>query len=68
MQTKTLEKLTWILVYSGMLLAIVGWFLRDTQPILAWVLMGAGLLDAIAGIGLIYWRSRVPDSPGKEEP
>ncbi|MDH5339302.1 MAG: hypothetical protein OEW22_05960 [Rubrivivax sp.] len=69
MQAKTVEKLAWVLIYSGLLLACLGLFLRPAQAMVGLTLIGVGLLDAAAGVGLIYWRSRMPqtDTSPKEK-
>ena len=60
-----LEVLVWVLVYGGLLSAIAGLFVaRQDPPGAHWigsVLMGAGLVAALAGVVLIYVRSRMED-------
>ena len=60
MRNQTLEKLAWILLYSGLLIAVLGWFMLAAAPIVGTVLMVAGGLDAAAGVLLIWLRSRRP--------
>jgi hypothetical protein len=58
MSNKALERLVWILVYSGLLLASLGVFLMRSDPLLGWIFVIAGLVDAAAGAVLIWVRSR----------
>jgi hypothetical protein len=60
MTNATLEKLAWILLYSGLLIAVLGWFMLAAAPIAGTVLMVAGGLVAAAGVVLIWLRSRRP--------
>ena len=53
---------TWVsvLVYAGLLLACLGWFVARSEPGLGWLLMlGGGGLVAI-GVLLFYLRSSLP--------
>lgn len=65
MKTKTLETLAWVLIYSGLLLAVLGWFVQRTHDPnhdwMGWTLVVVGGLDAAAGVFLIWWRSRMSD-------
>jgi len=58
MKEKSVEKLAWLLIYSGMLLASVGVFLRDSSAV-GWALIGVGATEVVSGIVLIYLRSRM---------
>ena len=58
MSPKRAESLAWILIYSGMLLAALGWFVGDQGSLIGPVLMVVGAMDACIGVGLIWWRSR----------
>jgi hypothetical protein len=57
-----LEVLTWVLIYSGLLLAALGAFLIEGRPLLGWVLVAAGLADTAVGFVLIWIRSRMKSS------
>ena len=59
MKPKKIETLVWLLIYSGMLIAALGLFLRASEPIAGLVLIVAGLVDAAAGVLLIWLRSRM---------
>jgi hypothetical protein len=59
-----LETLTWLLIYSGLLIAGLGVFvLRGGEAMFGWALMAVGAADALAGVGLLWHRSRRPDPP-----
>jgi len=55
-----MEKLVWVLIYSGLLLICLGVFLMRGDTIVGWVVVVAGALDAAAGAVLIWVRSRRP--------
>ena len=57
MSNKALERLVWILIYSGLLFACLGVFLMRSDTVLGWVFV-AGLVDAATGAVLIWVRSR----------
>ena len=59
MKPKKIETLVWLLIYSGMLIAALGLFLRASEPIAGRVLIVAGLVDAAAGVLLLWLRSRM---------
>jgi hypothetical protein len=61
MTNKRMESVAWILIYSGMLLAALGWAVDGQGSVVGKVMMVAGALDACAGVGLIWWRSRRKD-------
>ena len=63
MSNARLDKLVWLLIYSGLLLAIVGLWVRAAAPAVGTALAVAGALDAATGAGLLWWRSRRPDMP-----
>jgi hypothetical protein len=61
MHTKTVEKLAWILIYSGLGMLVLGTFVRDASAGLGTLLIAVGALDAVAGAGLIVVRSRMKE-------
>ena len=62
MSNRTLETLTWVLIYSGLLLAALGFFMRrGGSEMVGWALVAAGAADTIAGVVLLWLRSRRPD-------
>ena len=62
MKAKTIDTLAWVLIYSGLLLAVLGWFVQRTHDPIGWTLVVVGGLDAAAGVFLIWWRSRMRDA------
>ena len=59
MKPATAETLSWVLTYAGLLLGVLGLFLRTSAPALAttcWV-VGGGLV--IGGVVAVYLRSRM---------
>jgi uncharacterized membrane protein HdeD (DUF308 family) len=61
MNNKSLETLTWVLIYSGLLFICLGLFVQRSQPTLGWAIVAAGVVDAAVGVVLIVVRSRRPD-------
>ena len=62
MKPKTAEKLSWVLIYSGLLLISLGLFLRRSQPLAASLIIALGVADVVAGAVLIWLRSRMKDN------
>lgn len=61
---KRIEKLVWIFIYGGMLSVVLGIFLHRTEPGLAFTIQSIGAVFVVAGVVLIYVRSRLkPNSP-----
>ena len=58
MTLAALEKLVWILIYSGLLLICLGIFVQRSDALLGWILIVAGAIDTAAGAVLIWVRSR----------
>jgi hypothetical protein len=58
MKEKRVETIAWVLIYSGLLLASLGAFLRHDTGI-GWVLVGVGAAEAVAGAVLIVVRARM---------
>ncbi len=54
-----LEKWIWILIYGGLFLLILGLVFGRTDATLGWLVGVPGALAAAAGVGLIYFRSRL---------
>ncbi len=61
MKNVVLERLAWVLLYSGLLILSLGLFVKRGNEVFGWVLIVAGTLDAAAGAFLIWLRSRRPD-------
>jgi len=58
MRNAALDKLIWVLIYSGLLFACLGAFVMRGDAVLGWIIVIAGVLDAVAGAVLIWLRSR----------
>ncbi|MGJ7544136.1 hypothetical protein [Variovorax sp. LT1R16] len=56
-----LEKWTWILIYAGLFLMTLGIATARTDTVLGWSMATPGALAAVAGVVLIYLRSRIKD-------
>ncbi len=61
MRNATLDKLVWVLIYGGILLGSLGFFVSRADPPLGWVLGGAGAAATLAGAAALVWRSRRAD-------
>ncbi len=59
MKPSTVEALVWVLVYGGLLLLCLGLFVLRGDATLGWLLLLAGGAIAVAGVALIYIRSRM---------
>jgi glucan phosphoethanolaminetransferase (alkaline phosphatase superfamily) len=59
----TLEKWTWILIYGGLFILILGIATGRREASLGWAMAVPGAVLAAVGIVLIYVRSRLPDTP-----
>jgi hypothetical protein len=64
MSNAALEKLAWVLIYSGLLFACLGLFLMRSDALLGGAIVATGALDAAAGVVLIWLRSRRQGGPG----
>jgi hypothetical protein len=59
MVIKQIESLTWALIYGGLVSLILGWFLAPLQGPWGELLMTGGAGAAVAGVVLIFVRSRM---------
>ena len=59
MKLGSVERWAWTLIYAGLLVLSLGLFTRTADADLGLYLMLLGGLAALAGAGLIYWRSRM---------
>jgi hypothetical protein len=59
MSVQRIETLAWLLLYGGLLVAIVGWFVAPARGPLGELLITAGAIAAVAGVVLIVMRSRM---------
>jgi LPXTG-motif cell wall-anchored protein len=58
MTPRRIEQWTWVLIYGGLLTACLGWFARPTTGALGGWLLTAGAMAVVAGVALIWVRSR----------
>jgi hypothetical protein len=63
MNAKTIEVLTWVLIFGGLLAVSFGWFLQAASPVWGGVALTGGGLAVAAGAVLIVVRSRMKDQP-----
>lgn len=61
MRNASLEALTWVLIFGGLLVFSVGLFVPDTQRVLQGLLVVTGVVAAAAGVVLVAVRARRPD-------
>ena len=54
-----LERWIWVLIYSGLLIIILGIATGRTEEALGWSMAVPGAVAAVAGVVLIYVRSRL---------
>ena len=54
-----IERLTWILIYAGLLALILGWWVLPSDDDTGWLLLAGGGLVAVVGVLLIYVRSKI---------
>ena len=69
---RTLERLdllAWTLIYGGLVAVVLGIASQDEAAVAGWSMSVVGALCAVAGVVLIYVRSRLhpspPDTPDK---
>jgi hypothetical protein len=60
MKPNTLDTLVWVLIYGGLLTLSLAVFVGGTSPLLGWGLGVAGALATVAGVVLVWVRSRKP--------
>ena len=64
MSNSALDKLVWVLIYSGLLMVCLGVFTMRQDSALGWGVVAAGAIDAATGFVLIWVRSRrAPRTP-----
>lgn len=54
-----IETWTWVLIFGGLLVLSLSWFVEDSQAVLAASLAIAGAVATGVGVLLIYLRSRM---------
>ncbi len=60
MRAATVEKLVWVLIYGGLLLGGLGLFVDREGSLLGIVMVVIGAVALLAGIVLVWVRSRMP--------
>ena len=60
MRASTVETLVWLLIYGGLLLGGVGLFVDREGSALGIVMVVIGAVALLAGIVLVWVRSRMP--------
>jgi hypothetical protein len=58
MKNKTFEAITWFLIYGGLLMVGLGFFIRRQQEALGWAFVAAGVADTLGGAVMLWLRSR----------
>jgi hypothetical protein len=61
MRNTTLETLTWVLIYGGLLVLCLGLFVRGADAAFGWTLLVLGGTTAAVGAALIFVRARRAD-------
>ena len=57
-----LHKITWALIFGGLLSVILGIFVSETDDAVGWMMIIGGALLTVAGAVLVYVRSTMPDA------
>ena len=58
MSPSTLEKLVWVLIYGGIVLASLGYFVQRQDDAVGWTMIVLGGMATVAGAVLVWVRSR----------
>jgi hypothetical protein len=58
-----IERLTWVYIFGGLLLAVLGMFARRQNGTTGWVLIAIGVVLTVVGVVLIGVRSRIKNPP-----
>jgi hypothetical protein len=61
MKTARIEQLTWALIYGGVIVLCLGWFIAPGAGPWGELMVGAGVVGAAVGAVLIFVRSRLPE-------
>ncbi len=59
MKTNVVQTWVWVLIYGGLLLACLGYFVGRSNVNLGWQLVGGGAVAVGSGVVLIVLRSRM---------
>lgn len=63
MKAAAVEKLVWLLIYSGLVLFSIGVAIETADAAIGWPLEVAGALLTLVGVLLIWVRSRMKGGP-----
>ncbi len=63
MKVSTVDTLIWVLVYGGLIFVGLGLSVQRTHNGLGYGLIAVGGLAAVAGLALLYVRSRMKELP-----
>ena len=58
-----LHKITWTLIFGGLLTIILGIFVAKADQTTGWIMLAAGSLLTVVGVVLIYVRSTITSKP-----
>lgn len=64
-QLKRLQNLIWVLIFGGLMTAVLGLSVGRFEPAIGWALVVGGVLVAAVGVVLIFVRARWQADPGK---
>jgi vacuolar-type H+-ATPase subunit I/STV1 len=65
MSSPRMALVTWVLIYAGMFSFALGWTVRPNAPALGWVLIFCSAVAVVAGIVLVWARSRMAPQAGE---
>lgn len=57
------DRITWTLIYGGLIALVLGYFTQETQSGDGVGLMALGALATAMGVVMVYLRSRMKDKP-----
>ncbi len=66
MRAARVEALSWVLIYAGLLAAVLGWFVLAGSSVLGLGFMLGGAASTVIGFALIAVRARMKD-PTQEQ-
>ena len=61
MKPARVETLAWVLIYGGLLVLVLGLSWQRADDAWGWSLVAAGAASAVAGVALIWARSRMKE-------
>ena len=63
LSTPRIEVLVWVLIYGGLLVCGIGIALSRGGHGYGWGFVTVGMAAAVVGVLLVWWRSRIVDTP-----